>query len=355
MSPPATTSPSGRALSLAEARLRLALSASRVGLWYWAVGADTVEWDSALCAIFGVEDHERPHSYAEWRSVLHPDDRERVEAHVAEAARTGSYPDIEHRIVRKDGADRWIHASGSVLYDESGACEGLLGAVVDVTEQRMLEERLRLAHRMEAVAQLAQGVAHNLNNALAAVIPNIDFALRGADPAAAACLIEARVGAVRASETVREILRVAQGPDDLGMLAMSRATTRPRVTPSAPDGRGERVLVVDDERALRRVLRALLEGAGYRVIEASDGVEALEILGDATAAVDVMILDHSMPRATGAEVLDRMPAARLGVPVLLYSGVMDTLRGASAAILKPADPELILQKVRELLDARAAL
>ena len=84
-----------------------------------------------------------------------------------------------------------------------------------------------------------------------------------------------------------------------------------------------RVLVVDDEPIVRAQLRRSLELRGYTVVEAADGRAALAALARASEAVDVVILDMTMPDLDGAEVLRRLRATGSRVPVVVSSGYLD--------------------------------
>lgn len=90
------------------------------------------------------------------------------------------------------------------------------------------------------------------------------------------------------------------------------------------DGFLAAILIVDDEAPIRFTLRRFLELKGYEVLEAGDGVEALEVMGARQA--DMAILDLMMPRMNGVELLDRMkaefPATRV-VVISAYSDVKD--------------------------------
>ncbi len=93
-----------------------------------------------------------------------------------------------------------------------------------------------------------------------------------------------------------------------------------------PTTRPCRVLVTDDEAIVRAQLRRSLELRGYTVVEAADGRAALAILAPATEAgdaVDVVILDMTMPDLDGAEVLRRLRATGSRVPVVISSGYLD--------------------------------
>lgn len=115
------------------------------------------------------------------------------------------------------------------------------------------------------------------------------------------------------------------------------------------------VLVVDDEPSVRTLLRDLLELSGYRVSEASDGLEALAVL--AADPTDAIVLDVMMPRLSGLETLARMrqrdTLSRL--PVLLLSAADDDpttwagwRAGAHYYLTKPFEPEHLLAWLRRI-------
>jgi CheY-like chemotaxis protein len=121
-----------------------------------------------------------------------------------------------------------------------------------------------------------------------------------------------------------------------------------------------RVLVVDDELDLVRVVVKLMEARGHRVTTAKDGAEALARV--ATDPPDLMILDANIPQIDGAEVCGRIkgdPATR-GLPIVMmthsYVGI-DEAAGAidlpcDAFVVKPFQGELLAASVDRLLRAR---
>jgi PAS domain S-box-containing protein len=123
-------------------------------------------------------------------------------------------------------------------------------------------------------------------------------------------------------------------------------------------GGSETVLVAEDDRQLRELIARVLRGAGYDVLVAADGAEAIAIFRENAARVDLVIADVIMPRCGGAEVEDAVRARRPEVPVLFSSGYGDALGAAGetggvrrAVIVKPYAPGELLRRVRELLDA----
>lgn len=80
------------------------------------------------------------------------------------------------------------------------------------------------------------------------------------------------------------------------------------------------VLVVDDDRAVRHVLRSALERLDYRVVESTDGVDALRLVESAPAPFTAIISDIGMPRLDGIGLVEKLGGRRAHVPVILTSG-----------------------------------
>jgi signal transduction histidine kinase/GAF domain-containing protein len=118
----------------------------------------------------------------------------------------------------------------------------------------------------------------------------------------------------------------------------------------------ETVLLAEDEEDVRRVTKAMLEEFGYRVLEASDGEEAVRIFAEAADEVKLLILDVVMPRKGGREALEEIRRARPGIKALFMSGyaaepVAAGVGGAGADFMaKPVSPGEFLRKVREVMD-----
>ena len=139
---------------------------------------------------------------------------------------------------------------------------------------------------------------------------------------------------------------------------LPRVDERPDVVPSEPpgeEGRGtETILLVEDEEALRVLLREVLESYGYRVLEASNGVDALRVAQTEPSAIHALVSDVVMPQMTGRELAERVTARRPGVKVLLMSGYAagpETAIPAGARYIeKPFAAPALAQALRHTLD-----
>jgi two-component system nitrogen regulation response regulator NtrX len=114
------------------------------------------------------------------------------------------------------------------------------------------------------------------------------------------------------------------------------------------------VLVVDDEKNIRRTLAMVLEGDGYRVIEAESGEQGLELVTTANAPIDLAILDLKLPGISGIQVLEKLRGdeATRDLPVIVVSGhatvqdaVLAIKLGASDFFEKPLNRERVLVSV----------
>ncbi|HEY5944369.1 MAG TPA: ATP-binding protein [Kofleriaceae bacterium] len=484
-------------------RTELAAEAAGVGYWHWDALKDVVHWDPTTCRHFGVPADAGVTTYQGFLDRVHPEDRERIRREVDDSVVQGEYPGLQFRIITPAGEMRWLMTIGRLERDEHGAPTGLLGCILDITDRRRLEERLLQAQRMDAVGQLAAGVAHNFNNLLAALVPSLELTARRA-PDSAPLMRDLLAAAQRAAEVVRQLTTFAGGhrrapasatnavdiarrvvdlsrgiidraiaidvigpaqptfvevdggefeqalmnlvlnardalattvaagkPAHIRIEITRLAESRPRICIRVVDtgegmtedvrrraiepffttkppgrgtglglsstysmvrssggtlevasnpgegttitmilpedlaspaahaadadvrgGRGEQILLVDDEPAVRSAISAVLEAEGYRVHPVGDSLDALVVFEAAPASFAAVIIDRSMPRLGGQALLDRMLAVAPATRAISFSGHDASLDGARAALAKPVSIDELLRTVRRVLDER---
>jgi two-component system cell cycle sensor histidine kinase/response regulator CckA len=115
------------------------------------------------------------------------------------------------------------------------------------------------------------------------------------------------------------------------------------------------ILVVDDERAVRRYVAKILEQAGHMVYEAADGAEALALLDGDTIPVELVVSDIVMPQLNGVELMKALAATNPGVPVILMSAYAQGELAEMGVVApcgvlpKPFPAERLLQEVHRCL------
>jgi signal transduction histidine kinase/ActR/RegA family two-component response regulator len=130
----------------------------------------------------------------------------------------------------------------------------------------------------------------------------------------------------------------------------------PKVSRPATTG-SETVLLAEDQPSIRNVLREFLESEGYKVLEAQNGNDALEIAKHYTGSIDVLVTDVIMPQLRGIELAKRLTEVHPDICVILMSGYSEDALVENrllsernmTLIQKPFDPEELAQKIRESL------
>ena len=163
-----------------EQQLREALDMAELGSWEWDIARNEVSWTARMHEIFGT-DVDEPLSYERYRSLLAPEDRDVIGRHVEEAIATGTSYAVDHRVVRPDGDERFVHSRGRVVVDDDGKPVRICGVTQDVTARVYTEQTLRdaveaereIASRLRAVDELKSSilaaVSHELRTPLTSV------------------------------------------------------------------------------------------------------------------------------------------------------------------------------------------
>jgi CheY-like chemotaxis protein/signal transduction histidine kinase len=127
---------------------------------------------------------------------------------------------------------------------------------------------------------------------------------------------------------------------------------------SSPKG-SKTILLADDDLIQREIMANILESSGYRVLQARDGLEAVELFERLGAGIDFVIMDACMPKLPGKKAWDSINSLRPGVKACFVSGYADEVITGKLAVdysipflSKPVIPEDLLKMVREALDRK---
>lgn len=279
----------------AHARLMAALKASRCGTWRWDIAADRVEWDEALCQVYGLAPEEAPRDAAGFLALIHPEDRERALGLIGACLESGSEIEYEFRAQVK-GRTVWIYDRSGVLRDAAGRPLFMTGACLDVTERKRLERERDEA--LEKHKWLLAELNHRVKNHLQMVTALLALQAAAAD----AALQEEFEQAIRRIETVAELhgrlyRDGTQGAVDLSAyladicegLERSLLEGRPiQLAWSAPPAelaldRAVPLGLIVNELVTNAIKHAFPDGSGGRIavrLEASAGRARLEVSDD---------------------------------------------------------------------------
>jgi len=150
--------------------------------------------------------------------------------------------------------------------------------------------------------------------------------------------------------TFRLFLPVAQQPAVV-------VTAEPPSGPVTAAGGTETIMVAEDDGAVRQLVQRVLTRAGYRVVLATNGTEAVDAFSRQADEIALVVLDVVMPKVGGRDALRQIHERKADVPVLFCTGYSAaapidaaSLGAASDVIIKPFRPQEFLLKVRRLLD-----
>ena len=277
----------------------------------------------------------------------------------------------------------WLNARLVPSADPADAT--ILLAIDDLTTGRPIEEQLaNKRQELNTLAEFAGRGAHELNNLLTVIRMNADLvetalAKVGLPTAEAADIRQAAERAEAIAKklllTSRRVLPQSTGLDrnpssvplpgsplkESSADVVQRESTEKgsrklrRLAHGAPTGR-ETILLVDDEKALRKLGKRVLSEAGYRVIEASDGVMALRVAAEEVGEIDLVLTDIEMPTLGGRGLVDELHELSPGLRVLFMSGYTDNeilrrgIRTSETEFLqKPFTAESLRNAVRTVL------
>lgn len=152
---------------------------ANVGSWDLDIPSRYLKWSDETSRIFGRNPHEYGSDYDMFLDAVHPADRERVDQAYHDSVANHTAYDIVHRIVRPDGAVRWLHELGETLYDDNGNALRTIGSVQDITERKLIDEQL------QANTQVISAVLDTTPVMIAYLDPELNFVRVNAAYAAA--------------------------------------------------------------------------------------------------------------------------------------------------------------------------
>jgi PAS domain S-box-containing protein len=366
-------------------QLRVAMEAARMGTWEWAIATGRVHWSPALEAMHGLARGAFAGTYEAFQADVHPDDRVRVETAIRASLTSGQHR-VEYRIVRPDGAVRWVEGRGEVFRDAAGQPQRMLGVCLDVTERKEAEaERGRLLEEAQAARERAERASrareeflamlgHELRNPLGAIgtAAHVLGRVDAADPRAVEARAIVQRGVHHLTRLVDDLLDVSRAIS--GKIVLDRRpldlaeTTRRAVAALERAGRlaAHRVgveaapaWVAADAVRLEQVLTNLVDnavkytppGGAIRIaVRREDGHAVLEVedtgVGMAADLVprvfDLFVQgDHTLDRAAGGLGLGLTLVRRI---VALHDGAVEAAsegpgRGSRFTVRLPAVPE----------------
>ncbi len=166
--------------------LSLAMRGGRMGAWARDLANDRVWWSRELEEIFGLAPGAFAGTTEGFRSLVHPQDVQALEAAVGQALASGSDYSVEFRFRHASGEWRWMDGRGRAVYGDDGAPTMLYGIGIDITARRASEEELRRLNEELAAAhrrkdEFLATLAHELRNPLAPITNALEI-LRRKDP-----------------------------------------------------------------------------------------------------------------------------------------------------------------------------
>lgn len=144
-------------LKASEARLANAQRIAKMGNWEYDPASGEIWWSDQVYRIVGVAPGGVALDLDYILTLCHPDDRQAMQTATQQAVDGGGTYSIDHRLVRADGVEIFVHEQGEVIRDETGAVASMTGTVQDITDRTRTQEALR---RSEHFLGAAQRIAH---------------------------------------------------------------------------------------------------------------------------------------------------------------------------------------------------
>jgi PAS domain S-box-containing protein len=211
------------ALNKSQERLELALASAEIGVWDYDPEKRRINYDREWFMRLGYDPDTTPYNEtAWWASKMHPNDYpEFLRSFHEHVHGRAPFHRVEYRVRAANGEWLWFHTSGKITARASdGRPLRFLGTTIDVTERKLLQQRLAASERMASIGTLAAGVGHEINNPLTYIMLNLELLDRevqsGAPrPERMRTMIEqTRYGTERVRSVVRDLQSLTRAPED---------------------------------------------------------------------------------------------------------------------------------------------
>ena len=130
-------------LQRSKQRYHLAQTAAGIGSWEWDIQSGALFWSESVYEIFALEEGSFAGNLDAFKSLIHPDDRERVDQAIQISLGGGEYR-IEHRVNRPDGSVLWVRESGRMFFDKEGNPLRMHGIIQDISEEKSTRDKIRI-------------------------------------------------------------------------------------------------------------------------------------------------------------------------------------------------------------------
>jgi signal transduction histidine kinase len=298
-------------LRVVERHLEAAERFAHIGGWRLDAATGLVESSAQHLAIYGLSSEGAPYPLKVFIEATHVEDVARVSREFELAALDGAPRNITYRITRGDGEARLLDVHFQVR-SEGGRPVETFGTTQDITERQQMQEQLAVAERLASLGTLAAGVAHEINNPLAALMGHLEMLLRAGSGADDGTRAENLQVMKEAAERIRDVARDLRvfarsesdtvGPVDVAevlesslRLAGHQLRHRARIVRRFRDVPP----VLANASRLGQVFLNLLVNAGQAIeeghVDRNAVTVAIEVCGDSRVAIDVTDTGPGIP------------------------------------------------------------
>lgn len=196
-------------------RLAEAQRIAHIGNWELNHETDELHWSDEIYNMFEVDRNLFRATYEGFLDVIHPDDREMVDQIFTHSLRSREHYDVQHRLLLTGGRIKYVHERCRTTFDSDGNPLISIGTVQDITalklaedERKQLQDQLYQSQKMEAVGQLAGGVAHDFNNMLGVILGHTEELLTDItrENSLYESILELKEAAERSADLTRQLL-----------------------------------------------------------------------------------------------------------------------------------------------------